>query len=66
MDSRPELLRQDYHDCGDEKYAEVMELVKDRVAAHVKMLCEAFGSAGLAGAVDRSMTLEKMVEKYKE
>jgi fructose-bisphosphate aldolase class II len=42
---------------------EVMGLVKERVAAHVEMLCRAFGSAGLAGEVT-GHSLEEMRTGY--
>jgi fructose-bisphosphate aldolase class II len=55
-----ELLRDDPAGTDLE---EVMILVKERIAQHVEMLVRTFGSAGLAGKVER-ITLEDMVKKY--
>lgn len=43
---------------------EVMAIIKERVAKHVEMLVNKFGSAGLAGQVDKKLTMEKMVKYY--
>jgi fructose-bisphosphate aldolase class II len=43
---------------------EVMVLVKERVASHVEMLVHKFGSAGLAGQVEK-ISLSEMAKKYK-
>jgi fructose-bisphosphate aldolase, class II len=41
----------------------VMVLVKERIAAHVEMLVRKFGSAGLAGKVER-VSLPEMAKRY--
>ncbi|MBI2129638.1 class II fructose-bisphosphate aldolase [Candidatus Woesearchaeota archaeon] len=64
MDLNPELLREDYRSLKDSAFVEVMELVKNRIAEHVKNLAILFGSAGLAGKVDTRLTLEEMANKY--
>jgi|GEM_PF-98476 len=61
----PNILREDYRTLKDEAFIEVMTLVKNRIAEHVRALTIMFGSAGLAGKVDTRMTLEAMAEKYK-
>jgi fructose-bisphosphate aldolase class II len=43
---------------------EVMSLVKDRIASHVEMLVNKFGSAGLGGKVER-VSLEDLAASYK-
>ncbi|MBN1783017.1 class II fructose-bisphosphate aldolase [bacterium] len=43
---------------------EVMILVQERIASHVEMLVQKFGSAGLAGTVDR-VSLSEMAAIYK-
>jgi len=43
---------------------EVMALVKDRIASHVEMLVNKFGSAGLGGNVER-ISLEDLAASYK-
>jgi fructose-bisphosphate aldolase class II len=55
-----ELLRQDPKG-GD--LEEVMVLVKERIAVHVEMLVHHFGSAGLAGKVER-VSLQEMAKRY--
>ncbi len=60
----PKMLRKDYRELGDKNYSELMGQIKDRVAKHVEFLARKFGSAGLAHNVDRSLTLEKMAERY--
>jgi len=55
-----ELLRSDPVGTDLE---EVMELVKERIAKHVEMLVNKFGSAGLAGKVER-ISLEEMARRY--
>jgi len=47
----PELLRVDYRTLGDVYFRNVMDLVKERVASHVYLLVNEFGSAGLADRV---------------
>ncbi|OIN96318.1 hypothetical protein AUJ66_06650 [Candidatus Desantisbacteria bacterium CG1_02_38_46] len=43
----PQLLRENYRSFKDEAFIEVMTLVKNRIAEHVKSLAIMFGSAGL-------------------
>jgi fructose-bisphosphate aldolase, class II len=47
MDKSPEMLRKDYRKFEDEKFAEVMELVKERVSGQVEYLTEKFGARNL-------------------
>jgi len=47
----PNILREDYRTIKDTAFVEVMDLVRERIAEHVKMLAIMFGSAGLAGKV---------------
>ncbi len=61
----PSILREDYHSLKDEVFIEVMTLVKNRIANHVKNLCIMFGSAGLAKEVDTKLTMEEMAKSYK-
>ena len=56
-----ELLRDDPKGTDLE---EVMELVMERIAEHVAMLTEKFGSAGLANKVER-ISLEEMAKHYR-
>lgn len=65
MEKDPMLLRDHYRASKDEVFIEVMGLVKDRIAEHVKGLAIMFGSAGLADKMDLGMTMEKMAQKYK-
>lgn len=44
---------------------EVMAIIKERIAKHVEMLVNEFGSAGLAPKVEKKLTLERMIKKYK-
>ena len=60
----PQLLRENYRSLKDEAFIEVMILVKNRIAEHVKNLAIMFGSAGLAGSVDSRLTLEEMKKRY--
>ena len=55
-----ELLRSD--PAGGD-LEEVMDLVRQRIAAHVEILVGQFGCAGLADNVER-ITLEEMAKKY--
>lgn len=48
---------------GGTDLEDVMVLVKERIAEHVEMLVQKFGSAGLASKVDR-ISLEEMVRRY--
>ncbi|OIN99854.1 fructose-bisphosphate aldolase [Candidatus Desantisbacteria bacterium CG_4_10_14_0_8_um_filter_48_22] len=60
----PGILREDYRKLKDEAFIEVMNMVRERIAEHVKGLCVMFGSAGLASQVDTGMTLEAMAAQY--
>lgn len=51
IDVNPRMLREDYRDSGDYVFAEIMDIIKERVARHVEHLVNEFGSAGLADAV---------------
>lgn len=55
-----ELLRDDPEGTD---LAEVMVLVKERIAGHVEMLVRKFGSEGLAGKIEW-ISLQEMKEKY--
>ena len=48
----PAILRENYRTLKDEAFIEVMELVKERIAEHVKSLCVMFGCSGLASHVN--------------
>jgi len=61
----PSILREDYHALKDEAFIEVMTLVKNRIADHVKNLCIMFGSVGLAKQVDTRLTMGEMAKSYK-
>jgi fructose-bisphosphate aldolase, class II len=53
VESRPELLRGDYHDSNDAVYIEVMDLVREKVSGHVYKLARLFGTEGLAKSVEK-------------
>lgn len=50
-------------DPGGTDLEEVMGLVRERIAEHVEMLVHKFGSAGLAGNVER-VSLKEMATRY--
>ncbi len=55
-----ELLR---NDPSGTVLEEVMDQVKERIAGHVEKLVHEFGSAGLAGSVEK-ISLDEMAKKY--
>jgi len=61
----PDKLREDYHNSGDERFIEVMEMLSNSIADHVVHLSgDVFGGQGLVAEVDRSLTLEEMARRY--
>jgi fructose-bisphosphate aldolase class II len=64
IDVKPfEVLREPPEDSGNQAFVDLMALIRERIAAHVEMLVHEFGSAGLAGKVEK-VTLAQMAKRY--
>jgi len=59
-----DILREPSDESGVQEFIDMMALIKERLADHVVFLVNEFGSAGLAGKVEK-VTVEGMVRRYK-
>ena len=58
-----DILREPPDESGVQEFIDMMALIKERLADHVVFLVNEFGSAGLAGKVEK-VTVEDMVGRY--
>jgi hypothetical protein len=58
-----DILREPPEESGVQEFIDMMALIKERLAQHVVFLVNEFGSAGLAGKVEK-VTVADMVGRY--